>query len=493
MLWGGLNSGVGHLVEAFAADWLKKLVTPKVYAGTWAGTMCLTEPQAGTAVGDLTTSARPIEGADGEYLITGNKLFITSGDHDLTENIIHMVLARVEGDAPGTKGISLFCVPKYRFDDKGKIGEFNDVRCTGLEHKMGIHGSPTCALAFGDDGECRGYLVGERTEGIRYMFQMMNEARIATGIQGAGAANASYQLALAYAKERIQGAKVTDRRPDAPKVAIIEHPDVRRMLMTAKSTSEGLRALLIEAAMYSDKADNHPDEKVRTNANDMLELLTPICKAYATDKGFRVTETAVQIHGGYGYVNEYGVEQQLRDTKIASLYEGTNGVQALDLLGRKMRLKGGAVFMTWLQSINMFVGEHKSHVRLAAQVDALDKAKNALAGTAMALQTQGKNDFEVALVGATPFLEMFGHVVVARLLLEQAIIADRKLQALADAKGVDGDEALKEFIADNTEARFYDGKVRSGRFFVDTVLPLVRAMGKAIETGNRDALDINFG
>lgn len=493
MLWGGLNSGAGHLVEAFATDWLKKLVTPKLYSGKWAGTMCLTEPQAGTAVGDLTTSAKPIEGSEGEYLITGNKIFITSGDHDLTENIIHMVLARVEGDAPGTKGISLFVVPKHRFDKNGKIGEFNDVHTTAIEHKMGINGSPTCALAFGDEGQCHGYLVGERSHGIRYMFQMMNEARIATGIQGAGAANASHQLALAYAKERIQGAKVTDRRPDAPKVAIIDHPDVRRNLMLTKSMSEGLRALLIEAAMYSDKAANHPDEKVRTTSQDMLELLTPICKAYSTDQGFRVTEIAVQLHGGYGYVNEYGVEQQLRDTKIASLYEGTNGVQALDLLGRKMRMKGGMVFMTWLQSINVFVGEHKTHPRLAAPIEALDKAKNALAGTAMALQTQGKADFEQALLGATPFLEMFGHVVVGRLLVEQAIIADAKLQAIIAEQGAEGDDAIKDLIASNTDARFYDGKIRSARFFIDTVVPHVRALGKSIEVGNRDALDMNFG
>lgn len=478
----GLTAAAGHLLEVFANQELKDLVVPKMYSGEWTGTMCLTEPQAGSSVGDLTTSATPIEGSDNEYLIKGNKIFISCGDHDLADNIIHLVLARVPGDPDGTKGISLFAVPKFRFDSTGKLGERNDVSVVGIEEKMGIHGSPTCALSFGDNDDCRGYLIGKRSQGIVYMFQMMNEARIVTGIQGAAGANLSYQLALAYAKERVQGTKPGSKES----VRIIEHPDVRRNLMLAKSWAEGLRALLLQASVYASYAEHHPDEAVRTKNQDLLDLMTPICKAYSTDMGFKVTELAIQVHGGYGYIGEYAVEQVMRDVKIASLYEGTNGIQALDLLGRKMRMKDGALFMTWLMDVNAFVEAHKNHPRLAALVEQVDKGKNTLGDVAMSLGALGKEDINVALQGATPFLEMFGHVEVARLLTHQALIADEKLQALLSETGA----SLEDLVKSNEEARFLDAKIKTAQFFAANTLPHAVALAKSIKAGDRSALDV---
>ncbi len=487
----GLTVAAGHLLESFASPELRDLLVPKLYTGEWTGTMCLTEPQAGSAVGDLRTTAEPIPGTNA-YAIRGQKIFISAGDHNLAENIIHLVLARVPGDAAGTRGISLFMVPKHRFDAQGKITGPNDVTTAGIEHKMGIHGSPTCSLSFGDNGACEGYLVGEQSRGIVYMFQMMNEARITCGVQGAAAANASYQLALAYAKERVQGPKVTDRSPEPKSVPIIEHPDVRRNLLLAKSISEGIRALLLQTAIYADLAEHAASEDERTKYGDLVELLTPICKAYATDQGFRVTELAIQLHGGYGYIKEYGVEQYMRDTKIASLYEGTNGIQALDLLGRKMRMKGGGLFLTWLQETNTFLEGAKAVEPLADVIKAVDDAKNTVASTAFSFMQQGKGNMEAALLGATPFLEMFGHAEVGRLLLHQAVIAHAKLQELYAAQGATTPEARRELTLEHPEARFLDGKVKTARFFAVNQLPHVRALSKTIQTQDTSALDIVF-
>ncbi len=507
MFFPGLTSSAGHLVENFANKNLAELLVPKMYQGEWTGTMCLTEPQAGSAVGDLTTSAvpigpddtptAPVEGLQ-EYRITGNKIFISAGDHDLTDNIIHLVLARVQGDPAGTKGISLFVVPKYRFDSEGNVlknddGSFvsNDVTTTAIEHKMGIAASPTCALSFGDNGDCRGYLVGEQRKGIVYMFQMMNEARIACGVQGSALGNLAYQRALAYAKERVQGPKVTDRSPEKKSVPIINHPDVRRNLMLARSYSEGLRALLFQAAIYADYSEYHHDEEVRKKNRALLELLTPVCKAYASDKGFKVTELAIQIFGGYGYIKDYGVEKNMRDVKIASIYEGTNGIQALDLLGRKMRMKDGAYFMTWLQETNEFLQQYKSHESLAELVAEVDKAKNTLGDVAFHFMGANPKDIEVTLLGATPFLEIFGHVEVARLLLHQAIVADEKLKAILKENDV-AEDVVAEFIKNSPNARFYNNKIKTARFFVYHTLPHVKALAKEIKSNDRSALEVDF-
>ncbi|HAA58666.1 MAG TPA: acyl-CoA dehydrogenase [Myxococcales bacterium] len=500
MFFPGLTVGAAHLVEAFGQETLRDLVVPKMYTGEWTGTMCLTEPQAGTAVGDLKTVAVPLaEGEEStapfeglqEYKITGNKIFISAGDHELTDNIMHLVLARVEGDPVGIKGISLFLVPKYRFDKDGKILGSNDVACTAVEHKMGIHASPTCSLSFGDEGECRGFLIGEQRRGIHCMFQMMNEARIACGVQGVSLGNVAFQRALSYAKERVQGTKITERDPNAERVTILQHPDVRRNLMICKAYGEGIRALLYQAAFHADFAENHSDEALRTKYHDRLELLTPICKAYASDKGFKMTELAIQVHGGYGYIQEYGVEQCMRDVKIASIYEGTNGIQALDLLGRKMRLKEGGLFMAWLQDTNEFIEENAEHTALKKEFKLVEEAKNALAEVSFHFMMSGKEDPERAMMGATPFLEMFGHVEVSRLLLEQAVLADQKLQALFTEKNVaEADRAA--FIKESVDARFYDGKVKTAQFFAHHILPEVYSLASGIKADDRSALDIDF-
>ena len=487
----GLTDAAAHLVEAFGSQPLRDLYVERMYTGEWGGTMCLTEPGAGSAVGDLATRATQVEGED-HYLIEGNKIFISSGDHQLTENIVHLVLARVPGDPAGTRGISLFVVPKKRVSPSGEVLGSNDVTVSGVEHKMGIHASATCSLSFGDKGECQGFLVGERCKGIVYMFQMMNEARLVTGLQGSAIGNMAYVDALAYAKERKQGPRVTDRSKDAKSVAIIEHPDVRRNLMTMKVHAESIRALCYRVAALSDIANHSEDADARTHAQDLVDLLTPIAKAYSSDIGFKITELAIQVHGGYGYISEYGAEQAMRDVKIASLYEGTNGIQALDLLGRKMRQKSGGLFLTWLQDINEQLEglrEHETFGDLATQIDG---AKNALAEAAFGFTMQGKKDPEYPMLHATSFLRMFGHVESARLLLEQASIAHDKLTAIWADKGVDpGDDEARRALAERQEnVRFYEAKIQGARFFTYQILPEVRAILKSMQSGDRSALDV---
>ncbi|MCA9524484.1 MAG: acyl-CoA dehydrogenase [Myxococcales bacterium] len=488
----GLTVSAAHLIEVHGDQSQRSTYIEKMYTGEWAGTMCLTEPQAGSAVGDLSTTATPIEGTN-EFKISGSKLFISAGDQNVTDNIVHLVLARAEGDPEGIKGISLFIVPKYRAGANGTFDVWNDVTIAGIEHKMGIIASPTCSISFGDDGDCRGYLVGERRQGIVYMFQMMNEARLVTGLQGVALGNAAYQLALSYAKERKQGPKVTDRSSEAKAVAIIEHPDVRRNLMTMKAYGESIRALLYQTAVRGDVIRHSADPKERDAAQDLVDLLTPICKAFATDIGFKMTELAMQVHGGYGYIREYGVEQHMRDVKIASIYEGTNGIQALDLLGRKMRLKGGGLFLRWLQECNQFLEPLKVEGHpLSAMAKEVDGAKNALAEAAFSFAASGKKDPEYPLQHATPFLSMFGHVECARLMLDQARIALDKLQAICDANGIDpGDDHARRTLAEkNEDVRFYDAKVHTARFFIYQLLPQVGGYLKSIKSNDRSALEV---
>jgi alkylation response protein AidB-like acyl-CoA dehydrogenase len=485
----GLTDAAAHLIESFGSDEQKAMFVEKMYTGKWSGTMCLTEPGAGSAVGDLTTKAEVVEGQD-YYKITGNKIFISSGDHQLAENIVHLVLARVPGDPAGTKGISLFIVPKFRPTADGKVGERNDVTLAGIEHKMGIHASATCSLSFGDAGDCRGWLVGERCKGIVYMFQMMNEARLACGVQGAAMGNAAYQLALAYARERKQGPKVTDRTENPVSVPIIEHPDVRRNLLTMKAYGEAIRALIFRVAHLIDIAHHSTDAEARNKAQDLVDLLTPVAKAFPTDVGFKMTELAIQVHGGYGYIKEYGVEQHMRDLKIASLYEGTNGIQALDLLGRKMRQKGGGLFIQWLQDANELIQpltEDATFGDLAKQVDA---AKNALAEAAFGFGNY--KDPEYPLLHATNFLRMFGLVESSRLLLEQAVLAHGKLKDIWTARGVDVTDAAarKKLAEDQEDVRFYEGKIASARFFAAQLLPEVRALLVSLKSNDRSALDV---
>ena len=488
MMTPGLTVAAAHLIETFGTEEMKKLYVEKMYSGQWAGTMCLTESGAGSAVGDLRTAA--IKDGD-HYRISGVKTFITSADHDLTENIIHPVLARLEGAPKGMKGVSLFLVPKYRVNPDGSLGDFNDVRVTSLEHKMGIKGSPTCEISFGDDDKCWGWLIGEENHGIKAMFQMMNEARIGVGLQGMSLAHGAYHSALEYARERIQGVDITQmRNVDAPRVAIIEHPDVARMLLIQKAYTEGMRALLYKTAYYVDIAENDDDPQEAGKYDGFIELLTPICKAYCSDSGFNSTVLAIQTYGGYGFCSEYPVEQYARDCKIASIYEGTNGIQALDLLGRKLAAKGGMLVMSFIMELNSFIAKNKGHEALGEYVGLLDEAKNAMAGTVMEFSKYGAKDPLYPVQYATPLLEMFGEVILGQLLLEQALIAHDKLAPIYEAAGATDAAAQRKVQLDNTEAKFYAGKIANATFFTTQVLPSVGAKAKSMASGDRTVLNV---
>lgn len=458
----GLTRGAAHLIESFGEKKYAELFCPKMYGGQWGGTMCLTEPGAGSAVGDLKSVAKP--NGDGTYNITGSKIFISSGDHDLTENIIHLFLARVEGDQPGTKGISLFVVPKIWVNEDGSLGEANDVNCVNVEHKMGIKASATCSLNFGENGKCRGFLVGEQGKGMSYMFQMMNEARLMCGMQGAAVAAASYMQALNYAKDRVQGGDNT----------LVKYPDVRRNLALMKAWTEGMRAMLYKTAVAADVANHSTDEAKKEKAQNRLDLMTPICKAYCSDFGFKVTEIAMQVYGGYGYISEYPVEQYMRDVKISSIYEGTNGIQALDLLGRKLAQKNGQLFRDFYEELTQFSASLESVESLKEAGGDLKKAADTIGQVAMKFAEWGMGGDRITpQLGATAFLEMCGHVCIAQHLLEQAKLAQEK---------IDG----------GSSDSFYSNKIKTAQFFVNEVLPNVRARAKSILSGSKAAMEIDF-
>jgi alkylation response protein AidB-like acyl-CoA dehydrogenase len=492
MMYPGLTIAAANMLAAFGNDWMKSTAVQRLYKGEWAGTMCLTEAQAGSAVGDLTTKAVP-EGD--HYRIEGNKVFISCGEQNITDNIIHLVLARIPGDPPGTKGISLFLVPKVRFDlETGALLGPNDVKCTGIEHKMGINGSATCSLAFGEGGACHGYLVGEPRQGMKIMFHMMNEARIECGMQGAALAAAAYASALGYAKERVQGQDVTRTDdPNLEKVRIVQHPDVRRMLLDMKATSEAIRALIYFCTYHIDLARAHPDEATRRESAAFVELLTPICKAFASDQGFRVTETAIQTYGGYGYIKEYGVEQYCRDEKIASIYEGTNGIQALDLIGRKMPMRGGAVFMNYMSSLNKFIDAGFDDWQLAPAFRSLAAARDRLNEVAVKFMEMGQaGDRAYPVLSAVPFLELFGYTVCGHLLLEQAKIAAAKLAKVYEEAGAASPAEQRALCAKSENARFYAGKLASAKYWAARKLPLVHALADGILAEDRTPLEPIF-
>src|SRR5664280_3704697 len=372
-MYPGLTHGAARLVEDFFQHPLRNITLEKMYTGAWAGTMCLTEPGAGSAVGALKSTAK--KNADGTYSITGTKCFITAGDHNLTPNIIHPVLARIEGDPAGTKGISIFIVPKYRVNDDGSQGVFNDVNCGGIEHKMGIKGSATATLNFGEDGKCIGELLGDERAGIKIMFQMMNEARLGTGMQGLCTASASYEHALAYAKERVQGAPIWEmKNPDAKAVTIINHPDVRKKLLWMKSHIEGLRSMIYFTANCFDMSLTAKTEEEKAKWEGYLDLMTQVVKAYSTDKGLLVCSLGMDVYGGYGYCQEYPAEQYMRDEKIATIYEGTNGIQSLDLVGRKLGQKKGANVMNMAALIQGSYTKLKANAELGKAASTLEEA-----------------------------------------------------------------------------------------------------------------------
>ncbi len=490
-MYSGLTRAAANLMFEFCSDELKQKYLPNMISGKWGGTMCLTEAGAGSAVGDLKTTAKQ---KDGKWLVTGSKIFISSGDNDLVENNIHLVLARAEGSPPGIKGISLFIVPKYKIKDDGSLGGLNDVTCTNIEHKMGIHGSATCSLNFGDNAKCEADLIGELNNGIRYMFHMMNEARIGTGLQGLCCASAAYQSALNYSKERIQGVAIENMKDvNAPRVEIIKHPDVKRMLLSMKAYVEGMRALVYKGVYYGTMEHLAKDDAEKEKYADLLALLTPVIKAYCSDTGFLVTRDAVQVYGGYGYCSEYPVEQYLRDSKIASIYEGTNGIQALDLIGRKvLNIK------KQMKPYNDFIAMVKELADKAAKIEAIaayaGKVKTAVetldASTKMLVEKGLAGDQSYPVLVATPYLKMFGDICLGWLWLEQLMVAHEKLEAVYEKEGAKDDAAKAALVEKLDEAAYYVGKLYAGRYFIDCLLPEANAVAEYIKADNRDVLMI---
>ena len=465
--------GAGKMVELFGTPEQKALFLEKLYSGTWGGTMVLTEPEAGSDVGNLSTTA--VKNGDGTYSITGNKIFITGGDHDLTENIIHTVLARIEGAPAGTKGISLFLVPSIWVNPDGSLGDRNDVVCTGIEEKMGLHGSATCQLTFGGSGNCRALLLGEANKGMQVMFHMMNEARLGIGAVGLFNASCSYLYALNYAKERIQGRDLAEMgNHDAAAVPIINHPDVRRMLMWMKVHTEGMRSFVYYIASLFDREACTGDEAERKKTAGLIDLLTPVVKSYCTDKGFDATVQAMQVYGGYGYTKDYPIERLMRDSKINSIYEGTNGIQAIDLLGRKLGMEKGAVFMHFIEEMKKTI--------LAAEAAGLEDLskpfENALNTFMETAGHLGKNamspDFRMAFASASPFLEVMGDIIMAWMLLWRAAVSKHAL----------GKKQKKK------DAAFYTGQLQSAVYYIRSQLPVTLGKMNAIQSDNSSVVDI---
>jgi alkylation response protein AidB-like acyl-CoA dehydrogenase len=486
-----LTRGVGELVEHYGTDEMRALFCERLYTGAWTGTMCLTEPHAGSDVGASTSKAEPLE--NGRYAISGEKIFITFGDHDMTENVVHAVLARLPGAPQGTKGLSLFLVPKYRVNPDGSLGEPNDVVCGGVEHKMGIHGSPTCSMLFGPNGGCEGYLLGEENRGMRLMFDMMNAARLDVGLQGLSIGGAAHEAALRYARERVQGRHWTsmgDR--DAQPVAIVEHPDIRRLLFTSQAYVQGMRALLLETGKFIDLAHTAEGEEAE-RCQAYVDLLTPVCKAWASDWGFRVTEWCLQVYGGYGYIKDYPVEQYLRDAKIASIYEGTNGIQALDLVGRKLMAHGGRTFKELLGRVASTVKHLQSDPDLAGPGFQLGAALQAIQEVAGEVPKRPDGQ-SVMMLNAVPFLDMLGHTLAGSFLLEQALLAREKLKALLEEKGIDPEakESYEQILRTDTDVAFLHNKIQIAIHFAYRGLPLVKALAIAVESGEASPIEAVF-
>jgi alkylation response protein AidB-like acyl-CoA dehydrogenase len=479
-MYPGLAYGAGEVVEQFGTPDQQKAYCPKMFTGGWGGTMCLTEAHAGTDVGSAKTTAS--RNPDGSYSIRGTKIFISGGDHDLAENVIHLVLARVDGAPPGTKGLTLFIVPKIRINAEGTVGESNDVTVASLEHKMGINGSATCVLNFGDHGKCLGWPVGGEdkiNQGMPQMFKLMNAARISVGVQGIAVASSAYLNALDYAKERKQGSSITHwKDATAPRVPIIEHADVRRMLLHMKSMVEGIRALAIKLTHHQDQVYGYlgKDEAKAAYHQGQVDLLVPLLKAYGSDQGFRICETAIQTYGGAGFTRDYPVEQYCRDAKIFSIYEGTNHIQAMDLVGRKLGQAGGANLQAYLGDIQKFVAAHGAHATLGAAVKRLGAAQEAVAGTAMRMLMWFQSG-QLALVplSANRFCEMMSELTVAWLLLEGAVVAEA---------------AKAKTAADHPDHAFYTGKVASALYFARNILPGVEHKAQLLADEDKSPLEI---
>jgi hypothetical protein len=463
----GLTHSAGKVIEIYGTDGQKKRYMQPLYEGRYAGTMVLTEPQAGSDVG--ATRAKAVKNPDGTYSIVGGKIFISSGEHDLTENIVHLVLARIEGASEGTKGLSCFIIPKCRVNDDGTVGESNDISCSGIEHKMGIHGSATCVLNFGDNGMCRGELLGPEQRGIVVMFHMMNEERLQVGLQGLSQASTAYLHALDFARERKQGNQFGSKNFE--QVPIITHPDVRRSLLWMKAYTEGLRALILYTVHCMDRESVCTDEAEKKKWQHIVGLLTPICKAYSTDKAFEVCATAIQVLGGYGYTKEYKVEQFARDCKITSIYEGTNGIQAIDLFGRKIRMENGAALQAVISEMKAAVKEAAEVQELAPYAEAVGKSVSALEEISkFLLEKCSGDDAYLAYSWATPYLEIFGDIALGWMFIWQA------------------KKACDNRAKSSEDEQFYAGKINTAKFYIGSLLPRVLGKIQAIRDYDRSFL-----
>lgn len=473
------TAGAARLVQSFGNDKVKGLFQEKMFSGEWAGTMCLTEPNAGSDVGDLLTKAYPTD-QEGVYKIKGTKCFITGGEQDITENIVHLVLARVEGARPGTKGISLFAVPKMWVDDDGNIVGPNDVQCVGIEHKMGIKGSATCVMSFGDENNCRGYLLGNppdeegRGEGMAQMFQMMNGARMETGHAALAETAVAFHNAANYAIERIQGRPITN--PKSDRVQIIKHEDVRRMLLDLKAYVEAMRALIFKTYWYFDVALHSPDAEERKWANARIEVATPIIKAYCSDRAWELCAEAMQVLGGNGYSEEYPIAELARDVKIYSIWEGTNYIQSMDLVGRKWMLKKGTLFADWLADIEKFAADNANAPGLEREMEILANAVKAykdIQATMGSYVANGK--INMIPLYATRILHATGDLACTHVILEQALVAQKKID---------------EYGKDHHDYAFYNGKVMAAKYFARNILPNLFTILEVIKEGDTSVLDV---
>jgi alkylation response protein AidB-like acyl-CoA dehydrogenase len=461
-LYPGLSHGAYLALKSHGSDALKNLYLPKLVDGSWTGTMCLTESHCGTDLGLLRTKALPQ--ADGSYRITGSKIFISAGEHDLTENILHLVLARMPDAPPGIKGISLFVVPKFLPNADGSVGARNGVKCTGIEHKMGIKASATCQISF---DQASGFLVGEPHKGMRAMFVMMNSERLSVGTQGLGIGEVAYQSAVAYAKDRLQGRSLSGaKHPEKSADPIIVHPDVRRMLMTMRAYNEGCRALGVWVANALDRMERLPDSPEKSEAEDFIALMTPVVKALFTDLGFEAANLGLQTYGGHGFIVDHGMEQFVRDARIAMIYEGTNGVQALDLVGRKMPANMGRSLRRFFHPVAEFIEAHGADPEVGTLVQSLAKAFGALQLATGFIAQKSFSDPEEAGAASTDYLRMLGLVALGYMWVRMAKVSADKLPGAA-----------------GEDAAFYTAKRATAAFFVDRILPQAGALLYAIKSG----------
>ncbi|MGD9238659.1 MAG: acyl-CoA dehydrogenase [Desulfobacterales bacterium] len=475
-----MGNGTANMIQLYGTREQKDTYVRKLTSAEWGGTMLLTESEAGSDVGALSTTA--IKNPDGSYTLSGNKIFITNGEHDLAENIIHPVLARIKDDPAGTKGISLFLVPKFFVKSDGTLGDRNDIVCSGVEEKHGIHASATCSMALGGKGKCIGYLLGQERKGMRIMFNMINSARMSTGFQALTYASSAYLLAVNYARERIQGRDLENFADhNAPSVSIIKHPDVRRNLLWMKSYVDGMRSFFYYMTVIGTRGNIAEKEEDRERQTDLFSMLTPVVKEYMAKRGHEVCIQAIQIFGGAGYTKDYLVEQYARDCKITSIYEGTSGIQALDMLGRKIGMKKGTVFMNFLGEIQKTISRAKEIEQTKSLAVKMEAAMNRLGEVALHLGKKAMSaEFKVAFAHSLPFLHVIGDVIMAWMLLWRAAVAAMKLSQKPKKK----------------DLAFYEGQIRTAEFFICTELEATMGKMNAI-TGDCAAaihiLDEGFG